>query len=193
MPQVITAAQLRAVLGVSTGLYNDAYLNQIIETAEEAIGALLVKDQVCVCDIERVNNLVTLYLAEPYEFFVGETVIVEGVRKPNFDGSQTVTAVIDSKTIQYVTNQSSDVPKQKLRPKATVHRQGRGLDYYQGVPPVESAMLEIAVDVFQSRQASGGQIQGVDFVPAPYRMGKSLFQRVAGLLVSYRDEESIVG
>jgi len=193
MPQVITAAQLRANLGVSTGLFNDAYLEQIIDTAEEAVGALLVKDEVCVCDIERVGNLVTLYLTEDYEFFVGETVIVNGVRIANFDGAQVLTNIIDKRTIQYESNQSSDVPKQRLVPKATVHRQGRGLDYYEGVAPVESAMLEIAVDVFQSRTAAGGQTQGIDFIPAPYRMGKSLFQRVAGLLVSYRDEETLCG
>ncbi|CAB4145614.1 hypothetical protein UFOVP490_18, partial [uncultured Caudovirales phage] len=34
MPSVITAAQLRSVLGVSSSLYNDAYLEQIIDSGE---------------------------------------------------------------------------------------------------------------------------------------------------------------
>ncbi len=31
MPTIITASELRSVLGVSSSLYNDAYLNQIID------------------------------------------------------------------------------------------------------------------------------------------------------------------
>ena len=53
MPEVITAAQLRTVLGVSTGLFSDAVLNGIIDTAEEAVGALLVKDEISVNEVER--------------------------------------------------------------------------------------------------------------------------------------------
>lgn len=41
MPTIITASDLRDVLGVSDSLYSDVYLEQIIETAEGAIIPLL--------------------------------------------------------------------------------------------------------------------------------------------------------
>ncbi len=37
MPSIITATELRSVLGVSSSLYNDAYLDGIIDTAEAKI------------------------------------------------------------------------------------------------------------------------------------------------------------
>ena len=42
MPTIITASELRSVLGVSSSLYSDAYLNQIIDTAETVILPMLV-------------------------------------------------------------------------------------------------------------------------------------------------------
>ena len=41
MPSIITATQLRSVLGVSSALYDDTYLNQIIDTAEAVVLPLL--------------------------------------------------------------------------------------------------------------------------------------------------------
>ena len=49
------------------------------------------------------------------------------------------------------------------------------------------AALVIAVDVWQSRTAAGGQPVGLDFQPGPYQMGRSLTTRVAGLIAPYRD------
>jgi hypothetical protein len=42
MPTIITASELRSVLGVSSSLYNDAYLDQIIDTAESVVLPMLV-------------------------------------------------------------------------------------------------------------------------------------------------------
>ena len=44
MPAIVTAAQLRQILGVSSSLYNDAYLNDIIDTSEGVILPLLVSN-----------------------------------------------------------------------------------------------------------------------------------------------------
>jgi hypothetical protein len=53
--------------------------------------------------------------------------------------------------------------------------------------------LAVAVEVFQSRTAAGGQIEGVDFAVTPFRLGRSLFNRVVGLLGPYIDTESMIG
>ena len=113
MPVVITADDLRAVLGVSDSLYDDAYLEQIILSAEGVI-------------------IPMLRLLEDGEAWADHE-------------------------------------------------------------PVKSATLALSVEIFQSRIAPGGQIEGVDFTTvSPYRLGRSLFNRVSGLLGSYIDVESMV-
>ena len=101
MPTVVTATELRSVLGVSVSLYSDAYLNDIINASEAVILPML----------------------------------------------------------------------QELEAPAT----------YVGDSRVESAVLAVSVEIFQSRVAPGGQIEGVDFTATPYRLGRSL---------SYRDWET---
>lgn len=109
MPTIITATQLRSILGVSEDLFDDAYLDQVIDTAEGVILPMLNPD-------------------------------VE---------------------VDYVGNAN-----------------------------VESAVYAIAVEVFQARVASGGSIEGVDFQPSPFRMGKSLMNKVTGLLGDLLDVEA---
>jgi hypothetical protein len=62
---------------------------------------------------------------------------------------------------------------------------------YVGNKSVESAVYVVSVEVFQSRVAAGGQIEGVDFTATPYRIGRSLFNRVVGILGPYMDVESM--
>jgi hypothetical protein len=48
MPELVTAAQLRAVLGVPNTLYDDTALDAIIDTAEDAIGDFLTQWKVAI-------------------------------------------------------------------------------------------------------------------------------------------------
>jgi hypothetical protein len=64
---------------------------------------------------------------------------------------------------------------------------------YVGNSSIESAIYAVSIEVFQSRTAAGGQIEGVDFGATPYRMGRSLLNRVIGLLGNYIDVEIMVG
>ena len=57
MPSIITAAQLRSVLGVSSSLYNDAYLEQIIDSGENVILPMLVANQSAVTEYKLVDNV----------------------------------------------------------------------------------------------------------------------------------------
>jgi hypothetical protein len=43
MATIVTVGELRSILGVSTSLYNDAYLTDVIDTAESVILPMLVK------------------------------------------------------------------------------------------------------------------------------------------------------
>jgi len=60
-----------------------------------------------------------------------------------------------------------------------------------GNAAVEQAVLSVSVEVFSSRNSSGGQSEGVDFAPAPFRLGRSLFNRVSGLLGSLLDTDTM--
>jgi len=62
---------------------------------------------------------------------------------------------------------------------------------YASTEAVEQAILIVSVEIFQSVVAAGGQIEGVDFQPSPFRMGRSLNNRVIGLLGSYVDVENM--
>ena len=77
-------------------------------------------------------------------------------------------------------------------PNGLVYRESARV-FYEDIPEVREAALAIAVDVFQSRVAPGGQTEAIDFTPGPYRMGRSLISRVSGLLARWMDTSSLVG
>jgi hypothetical protein len=188
VPTIITATQLRSVLGVSSSLYNDAYLDQIINSAEEIIIPMLAKYSSGVTYAERTGSTVTLTTNGEHEFLVGQTIVVDYVPFANFNGSHTITAITDT-TISYTTNQSGTVVKTPLVPLGIIYLQAQ--QYWTSEPAIQSAVYVVSTEIFQSRTAAGGQIEGVDFAPTPYRMGKSLMSRVTGLLAPYLDTDSI--
>jgi len=59
MPTIITATELRAVLGVSSALYNDSYLNEIIDTAEGVILPMLVSFKSPIQEAALEDNIAT--------------------------------------------------------------------------------------------------------------------------------------
>lgn len=197
MPEIITATQLRAVLGVSSGLFNDAYLNQIIETAEAALKPFLQTHSCAILEHEATDNIITVYTDRDHKFYVGKVVVITEPHGHGYSGTKTILSIPDARSFTFVggnqQNPVADIERHAVIPAGEAVGQGNGLGYYADFPEVESAVYEIATDVFQSRTAPGGVPQALDFVPGPYRMGKSVYQRVAGLLASHRDIESAIG
>ena len=189
MPTIITATELRTVLGVSSALYSDAILNDIIDTSETVILPLLIKYESSVNYHQRISNVATLYTLQKHNFVVGSSVVI-AINHIGFDGTKTVTEVPDEYSFSYAST-GSDVEINAIIPSGTATLSGAST--YVGNSAVEQAVTVVAVEVFQSRTAAGGQIEGVDFAPAPYRMGRSLYNRISGLLGSYVDVESIIG
>jgi hypothetical protein len=68
---------------------------------------------------------------------------------------------------------------------------GSAASLYANTPPIENAILVVAVEIFQSITAPGNQIMGDNFQPAPFILGRSLSNRVIGLLGPFLDVETM--
>lgn len=192
MPALVTAAQLRAVLGVSSSLYNDAALEDIINTAEDAIGDFLIQWKV---GIDRHRNETAtkaiIITTRPHKFYVGQTVVHSGV-EAHINGSKTVTEIVDEYAYK-ITTTSSTAHDDFYAVIPNGIAAANDLTQYDGVDSIEEAVLQVSVDVFQSRLAAGGTSQALDFTPAPYRMGRTLLYKITGLISKYIDSNSQVG
>ena len=186
MPSIITAAQLRSVLGVSSSLYSDAYLEDICDTAEAVVMPMLNQWSVGVVAWEVTSNVATVYTQAPHGFIVGQTVTISNVHA-QLNGSKTIT-VAGELNFSYAVTHANQAKMLAIPPGIAA---ANDLTQYAGIAPIESANLAVAVEVFQSRVAPGGSIEGVDFVPQPFKLGRSLFNRVTGLLGAYLDVEAI--
>ena len=190
MPSIVNAATLRGVLGVSSSLYSDAVLDDILDTAETVVVPMLVTFKASVEKVKLYSNVATYTTVGEHEFTEGQSVVITGCGSP-FNGTFTV---LDDNLTAYtfsaaITN--ADILEKNVIPSGVATLSGAST--YVGNSAVESAVLAVAVEVFQSRVSPGGQMEGVDFAPAPFRLGRSLFNRVSGLLGSYIDEGTMIG
>jgi hypothetical protein len=190
MPAIVTASQLRTVLGVSVSLYSDSYLDEIINTSEAVILPMLVANTSAIQSYKLESNVAYFYTQRDHHFVAGQTVIVTGLPAPFSATFTVVSATPYSFTVALT---SSNVTLREIIPMGTATLQGySAADLYATSAPIESAVLAVSVEVFQSRVAAGGEIQGVDFVSTPYRMGRSLTNRVSTLLQPFLDVETVV-
>jgi hypothetical protein len=191
MPAIITASQLRSVLGVSSSLYSDAYLDEIIDTAEQVILPLLIQNSTAVIEYELKSNVATFFTRRTHPFVVGQSIVITGLPAP-FSASHTLTVITDSSFSAALT--STDVTRRQIIPNGMATLTGySAATLYVGNSSIESAIYAVSIEVFQSRTAAGGQIEGLDFASSPYRMGRSLLNRVVGLLGNYIDVDTMVG
>jgi hypothetical protein len=189
MPSIVTASQLRTVLGVSVPLYSDAYLNEVINTAEAVILPMLVANVSAINAYKLDKNVAYYYTEREHYFVAGQVVIVAGLPAP-FSASVTV---VDAGEYYFTAaNVSADVERRAIIPTGTATLTGySAAQIYAGNDAIESAILAVSVEVFQSRVAAGGQIEGLDFTATPYRMGRSLTNRVSTLLMPFLDVETV--
>jgi hypothetical protein len=71
---IITVAELRQVLGVSDSLYDDPYLQQIIDSAEGVILPLLTQYQSAIASYRITDNVLYVTTIRPNYFVVGQGV-----------------------------------------------------------------------------------------------------------------------
>jgi hypothetical protein len=200
---LITRDELKAVLNIGD-LYPNTVVDQVIETAEDTILALLTRYKSIVTNVccqesvvpPAVGTIIRFRVRPPHLFQVGQRIRFGQFPLANFSGRELdIIELVDDDIIraQSVTvfNPGLSDP-QPVIPAAEVYLEA-SREFYDGIPEIREAALAIAVDVFQSRQAPGGQINAIDFTPGPYRLGKSLFTRVSGLLARWVDTGTLVG
>ena len=188
MPTIITASELRSTLGVSSSLYADSVLSDIIDSAEAIILPMLVTYSVPIDAVSLNNNIAYFSTPIMQPFGESQSVVISGCGTP-FNGTRTITTnLLDDYTFSAaITN--ADIISKNIIPSGLATLTGAST--YVGNSAVESAVLVVSVEIFQSRTAAGGQIEGVDFSPSPFRMGRSLFNRCVGLLGPYLDTETM--
>ena len=193
MPSIITVAQLRSVLGVSSSLYSDAYLTGIIDTAELTILPLLQSYSNSIAQYRIEDGTCVMETLLPNEFKAGQSVVIGNVAT-SLNGTRTITDTISKEyEFSFATNEA-DADWTPVIPAGSAYVSGKdAATLYASNAAIESAITIVSVEVFQSITAAGGQIEGVDFQPTPYRMGRSLANRVAALLSQYRDASGLVG
>jgi len=178
---IVTPSELRSVLGVSSSLYNDTYLQKVIDTSELTILPLLVSYSSAVTHRKIASNVATLTTNTPHNYIVGSSAVVSGV-DATFNGTYTVTVVDGEYSFSYAKT-NADIALNAVIPHGTTYLSGYdAATIYASNPAVYEAIIVISVEVFQSITAAGGQIEGIDFQVSPYRMGRSLLNRVIGIL-----------
>jgi hypothetical protein len=173
---------------VSSSLYNDNYLNQIIDTAEQVILPMLVTFKAPIQKVSLTDNVATFTTLGIHEFTEVQSVVITGCGTP-YNGTRTILAdnLGDYTFSAAITN--ADINEANVIPSGVATLSGAST--YVGNAAVQSAVYTVSVEVFQARLAGGGQIEGVDFTTTPFRMGRSLFNKCVGLLGSYMDTESM--
>jgi len=191
MPAIVTASQLRSILGVSVSLYSDAQLDSYIDSAEQTILPLLTQYQSAVT-FANVNNAVIYFTTiRPNYFVPGQSVIVTGAG--TYNGTYTVTADrIEPFTFTAATAAADRTYPLSFIPSALATLSGSSAaQLYASTPPIENAILVVSVEIFQSITAPGNQIMADNFQPSPFVLGRSLTNRVVGLLGPFLDVEAM--
>jgi len=191
MPAIVTASQLRQILGVSVSLYSDAQLDQIIDSAEQTILPLLTQYQSSVTFANVSDSVIYFTTMRPNYFVPGQSVVVTGA------GAYSATYTVTDDRIEPYTFTAATAAADRTYPlpfipeaKATLSG-GSAAQLYAATPPVENAILVVSVEIFQSITAPGNQIMADNFQPQPFILGRSLTNRVIGLLGPFLDVETM--
>ena len=184
---IISISELKSVLGIGS-IYPDAEVQQVADAAEDIILSYLEFNRASVVAVELKDNVASYWTAEHHDFVTGQSVSVTGCGSP-FNGAKTITETKPHYFKVAITN--ADIEETPQRPYGVAVLTSQ-LALYDANPGVREACLALAVDIWETRKGTMGQ-QGVDFAPAPYRLGRSMLQRVMGLLGKDLDTNSLVG
>jgi hypothetical protein len=172
-------------------MYSNEYLEQIIESSEQVILPLLVSYSSAIETYQVTDDVITFTTVRPNYFVEGQSVVVTGCA--GLDDTYTVDARA-SNVYQFTASvdAADSLSAIPVIPAGVAVLDGSSAaDLYANTAAIKNALLVVSTEIFQSVVAPGGQIEGVDFAPTPYRMGRSLTSRVMALLLPYVETETI--
>lgn len=186
---LIDIDDFKAVLGVGD-IYPDTTLEGVMDSAELVLKSFLNLHRAGIVAVELTDNLARFYTRAVHGYSIGQQVDIDRVGAP-FDGTRTITAVYSRQFNAAITH--ANVTHRINKPDGNCVLNGQET-YYDDIPQIREAALMIAVDLWNARQSAQGIASDATFAPGiPYRMGRSLVSRVAGLISGYRDPDSMVG
>ena len=189
---IVTPSELRAVLGVSESLFSDAYLEQIESSAELTILPMLTANNNAIASYKILDGTITFDTIKRNNFVEGQDiVVVTGL------GAVDATYTVDDKSYLPFsfcadTNLPDTATTIPVIPSGVAVLDGSSAaELYANAAPVHSAILVVSVEIFQSVTASGNMTSSIYQNPSPFVLGRSLQNRVIGLLSSYIDVETM--
>jgi hypothetical protein len=187
---IISASDLRSVIGVSESLYSNEYLEQIIASSEEILLPILNSYQFAIGSFEVKDNIVYFYTIRPNLFVEGQSVVVTGCGA--IDDTYTVEARTGDVYMFSAAVIAADSIVTPVIPAGVAVLDGSSAaDIYANNDAIKNALLGLSTDIFQAVIAPGSQIEGVDFAQTIYRTGRSMINRQMGLLTPFLDTETI--
>jgi hypothetical protein len=183
-----TIAELRSVLGIGS-LYSDTVVDEVCQSAQDIVLSYLWYNNYNAVARECTTIVGILYTDVVHNMKVGDTVNIENVAA-HYNGNKVITVKTDYSISFAISHVTAEV-KHDVIPYGTI-KATTAIDY-ETVPAVNQAALMVAVDIWQSRQASNSTTLTADFQPSPWRMSASLIAKVRGLLAPYLSPNSLVG
>jgi hypothetical protein len=186
----VTVAELRSALGIGS-LYSDSVVEEVCQSSEDIVNSYLWKNEKYNYAHSSIVGSGTLYFNEAVtdSYYIGQSVTISN-NGSRFNGTKTITNV-GTNSITVTTSHNTIQPIHPTNPYGTVAIETYVT--YATTPAVREASLMVAVDIWQSRQASNSTSVTADFQPSPWRMSASLIAKVRGLLAPYLSPNSLVG
>lgn len=207
----VTAATLKASLGVGTLYDSYTWIEDTCQTAQDMISSFLWFNVAPTVATGLYNNVATVVIASPGMFVVGQSVTI-GNSGATYNGTRTITGVGPSTllTNNTLNNWHMNYPRgysflqfaitasnednHLILPYGTMTGPDHKTQSYATTPGINSAALILATNIWQARMSTQNGQAGIDgYSPSPYTMSASMMATIRGLLAPYLAPASMVG
>lgn len=214
MADYVTVAEVRSAIGIQD-LYSNVDIEFVCQAATDLVQKYLWFNEYPIIGVAIQGGYATAVISAPLGISATQTVTITNCGT-KYNGTHTVTGTFPwssgSSTfnwwaiypfvrnsfpnglsmVQWQTTEAND-NYHLITPYGKVKVTPDTAPDYASEPLVRLAALELAIDMWQSRQQSNAGGVSPDGTPSPYRMGNSLLGRVRGLLAPYLSPRGMVG
>ena len=209
----VTAATLKASLGVGTLYDSYTWIEDTCQAAQDLINGFLWFDSAPVVGTALTNNVATVMIASPGIFAVGQSVTIAGAGS-TFNGTYTITGTVPYPApnlfvpgyafnmaqyprgysfIQYA-KVAADQTFRRILPYGSALGDDTKTATYANTPAINAAALILAENIWTARfstQNGGTSVDG--YSPSPFKMSNTLIASIRGLLANYLNPSAMVG